>query len=351
MYGKTNKELSWFLFTRGLWLIVLEFTVIRFLVTFNFDYGNLFGMAQVIWVIGVSMVVMAALIFLPLRLVGVLGVAMVLLHNLLDRFDLPPQIAFGGATELGQSIWLVLRQQSLIPVGGAQVFVAYPLIPWIGVMAAGYALGAVYSWDAPRRRRFLLWLGILATVFFFVIRTSNLYGDPSQWKSKERFLADVTQRFEAGELDPGVTVPTPPMSEPAFTIVSFLNTTKYPPSLLFLLMTLGPGLIILALSDGISGERWWQKISIVFGRVPLFFYILQWLSAHLFGIVLSLIAGKEIGYYFNALAPDMQLPPDNGFSLPVVYFAWVAGLVLIYPLCLWYGNFKRRNKHWLLSYL
>jgi len=146
-------------------------------------------------------------------------------------------------------------------------------------------------------------------------------------------------------------VVTPNVSEPAFSILSFLNTQKYPPSLLYLLMTLGPALIVLALTDGISGNALWQKIAIVFGRVPLFFYILQWLSAHLFGIVLSLLAGKEIGYFFQPPTPGVEPPPDHGFSLPAVYFAWIAGLVIIYPFCYWYGNYKRRNKHWLLSYL
>ena len=352
MSGKTNRELSRFLFTRGLWLIVLEFTVIRLLITFNLDYASNFGMAQVIWVIGVSMIVMAALIHLPLKVVGILGLAMIVLHNLLDVYQLPPQIAFGGSPDFFQAVWLVLHQQSIIPVGGgSSVFVAYPLIPWIGVMAVGYAAGSVYSWDAQHRRKWLLAIGIVATLLFVAVRLTNLYGDPNKWSYQAEFVENVKVRVQAGELGPNATVPTPAMSEPAFTLVSFFNTTKYPPSLLFLLMTLGPALIILALTDSISGEAFWQKIGIVYGRVPLFFYILQWLSAHLFGIGLTLLAGKDITYFFAALGPDMQIPPDAGFSLPVVYFAWIAGLVIIYPLCLWYGNYKRRNKHWLLSYL
>jgi uncharacterized membrane protein len=352
MNGKSNTELSRFLFTRGLWLVVLEFTVIRFLITFNFDYGSFAGMAQVIWAIGVSMIVMAALIYLPLKLVGILGVAMIVFHNLLDPLNLPPPIAFGGSPDLLQAVWLILHQQSVIPVGGGSIiFVAYPLIPWVGVMAAGYALGSVYTWDADERRKWLLAIGVAATVLFVAIRASNFYGDPSPWRNQVEFVESVRERVEAGEMGPNASVPTPQMSEPEFTIVSFFNTTKYPASLLFLLMTLGPALMVLALTDRISGRPVWQKIAIVFGRVPLFFYILQWLSAHLFGIGLSLLAGKDIGYFFEALGPNMQLPPDNGFSLPVVYFAWIAGLVIIYPLCLWYGNYKRRNKHWLLSYL
>jgi hypothetical protein len=116
-------------------------------------------------------------------------------------------------------------------------------------------------------------------------------------------------------------------------------------------MTLGPALIVLGLTDRISGKPIWQWIAIVFGRVPLFFYILQWLSAHFFGIGLSLLAGKDIGYFFQGPGPGTQLPPDNGFSLPVVYFAWIAGLIILFPLCYWYGEYKRKNKHWLLSYL
>jgi uncharacterized membrane protein len=352
MYGKSNRELSRFLFTRGLWLIVLEFTVIRFLVTFNFDYGSFFGMAQVIWVIGASMIVMAALIYLPLSIVGILGVVMIFLHNVADKYDLPPDVRFGGSPDFSQAVWLILHQQSIIPVGGGSIiFMAYPLIPWVGVMAAGYALGAVYTWDAARRRRWLLAMGIAATLLFVGVRLTNYYGDPNKWTNEAQFVENVRTKAEAGELGPNASVPEPQMSEPEFTVVSFFNTTKYPPSLLFLLMTLGPALIVLALTDGIGGEPIWQKIAIVFGRVPLFFYILQWISAHLFGIGLSLLAGKDIGHFFQTLGPQMRLPPDNGFSLPVVYFAWIAGLVIVYPLCYWYGNYKRKNKHWLLSYL
>ncbi len=352
MSGKTNRELSRFLFARGLWLIVLEFTVIRFLIMFNLDYASAFGMAQVIWAIGVSMVVMAALIHLPLRIVGILGLAMILFHNLLDVYQPPTTIAFGGSPDFLQAVWLILHQQSVIPVGGgSSVFIAYPLIPWVGVMAVGYAVGSVYTWESERRRRWLLAVGIVATILFAGIRLTNYYGDPSKWATEAAFVKNVQNQVDAGDLGPDASVPTPVMSEPAFTIVSFFNTTKYPPSLLYVLMTLGPALIVLGLTDKISGEIFWQKIAIVFGRVPLFFYILQWLSAHLFGVGLSLLAGKDISYFFAAPGPGTPPPPDAGFSLPVVYFAWIAGLVIIFPLCLWYGNYKRRNKHWLLSYL
>ena len=351
MNGKSNSELSRFLFTRGLWLVFLEFTVVRTLVVFNFDYSSFVGMAQVIWVIGVSMIVMAVLIFAPLRVIAILSLAMIFLHNLLDPYDLPSNIAFGGSPDFIQAIRIILHQGGIIPVGSSVIMSLYPLVPWVGVMAAGYVLGSVYTWEAARRRKWLLVMGIAATVLFVGIRFSNLYGDPRPWNDKATFVEIRNSRAAAGELGPNPTIESPQLSEPAFTILSFLNTTKYPPSLLFLLMTLGPGMIILALTDGISGQPVWQKIGIVFGRVPLFFYLLQWLSAHLFGIGLSLLFKKDIGYFFESIGPGMQVPPDNGFSLPVVYFAWIAGLILIFPLCYWYGNYKVRNKHWMLSYL
>lgn len=324
--GKSNAELSRFLFTRGLWLIFLEFTVVRFGMVFNFDY-SFFGMGQVIWVIGVSMIVMAGLIYLPARIVGVAALAMIVLHNLLDRFQLPPNIAFGGEGTFAQSLWIILHQMGVVPLvtHGPVIFFGYPLIPWVGVMAAGWAVGTIYNWEAGRRRKLLYAVGIAATILFVALRLVNVYGDPAPWSSQ---------------------------ASGSHTILSFLNVTKYPPSLLFLLMTLGPALIVLAFTDGMSGRAIWQKIAITFGRVPMFFYILQWFTAHGLAIVLSLLAGKEVAYLFMNFGENSQAaPPDHGFSLAVTYAVWIAGLVILYPLCLWYGNYKRRNKHWLLSYL
>lgn len=326
--GKTNAELSRFLWTRGLWLVFLEFTVIRFGEVFNLDY-SFFGLIQVIWVIGISMIAMAVLIYVPVKIVGAVGVAMTVLHNLLDPLSVPPNIAFAGTPppDVWQSLWIILHQPGIIPLfgGASQGFVAYPLIPWIGVMMAGYAAGTIYEWDANRRRKLLLIAGVAVTVSFVLIRFVNVYGDPVPW---------ATQR------------------SPEFTFISFLNTTKYPPSLLFLLMTLGPALIVLALTDRIEGKALWQRVAIVFGRVPMFFYILQWFVAHGAGVLLGWIAGKDVSYLFkNLLEMGQSAPPDHGFSLGVTYIAWIAGVVLLYPLCRWYGEYKRRNKHWILSYL
>jgi uncharacterized membrane protein len=326
--GKPTGELAWFLVTRGLWLILMEFTVVRFGFVFNLDY-SFFGAAQVIWVIGVSMIIMAALIYLPMRLIAVYGLVLVLFHNLLDRFSLPPNLAFGGQPppDAAQILSMILHQQSSIPLfgGASSVFVLYPLIPWTGVMALGYVVGSVYAWEADRRRRWLLKAGVIATVAFVLLRSINIYGDPSRWSWQESW---------------------------SFTVLSFLNTTKYPPSLLFLLMTLGPALIVLALTDRIDGKGIWQRICITYGRVPMFYYLLQFPLAHALAILISLLAGKAIGFYFmNFPASFAAAPPDAGFSLWVVYIVWIAGLAILFPLCWWWGKLKRRNSHWLLSYL
>jgi len=213
--GKSKRELSRFLVTRGLWLIVLEFTVVRLAVSFNLDYRFLGGV-QVIWVFGVSMIVLAALIHLPLRVVGIFGIGMVALHNLLDGIKV--QSWHGPESpvpSVGAKLWILLHQPfEAFPVlwfsPSPVLFVVYPLIPWVGVMAAGYAFGTIYQWDAKRRRRLLLITGSAATALFVILRLTNIYGDPARW-SKQKSAA--------------------------FTLLSFLNTTKYPPSLLFLLMT------------------------------------------------------------------------------------------------------------------
>jgi uncharacterized membrane protein len=325
--GKSNGELSRFLLTRGLWLIVLEFTVVRFSLFFNVDY-SFFGMAEVIWVFGVSMIVLAGLIHLPVKAVGAIGLLMIVFHNLLDGITVPLAIAFAGAPppDALQSLWLFLHQTGFVPLfgGASKLLTAYPLIPWIGVMAAGYALGSVYSWDPQRRRRWLLRLGLAATGAFILVRGLNVYGDPSRWQYQ---------------------------TSPAFTFLSFLNTTKYPPSLLFLLMTLGPSLLVLAASDRADGTGIAQRIVLTFGRVPLFYFILQMFYAHGVGVLLGYVAGKDVGYLF--LNPDgwSTAPPDNGFPLWAVYIAWLTGVVILYPICRWYGEVKRRSGHWLFSYL
>jgi uncharacterized membrane protein len=334
--GKSQRELSKFLVTRGLWLIVLEFTVVRLGFLFNFDYRYL-GAAQVIWVIGVSMIVLAALIHLPLRVVVVFGVGIILLHNLLDGFQVQGWKGPGSAVPSPSAkLWIILHQPfEPLPVFGFPspvVFVIYPLIPWIGVMAAGYAFGTIYQMKAERRRRPLLILGGTITALFIGLRLVNAYGDPSRWSRQESWV---------------------------FTILSFVNTTKYPPSLLFLLMTLGPALLALAwfeksLDKPRAPSAFSSRASsffITFGRVPLFFYLLQWFTAHLIAVLVHLIAGKPVAWMFSNQIMTTGPPAGVGFDLWVVYSCWIAGVLLLYPLCKWFAGVKARRRDWWLSYL
>ncbi len=328
MNGKSAAVLSRFLWTRGLWLILLEFTVVRFLTTYNLDYSY-FGMAQVIWVIGVSMIVMAAAIRLSVKANAAIGLAMIMFHNLLDGFALPPNITFAGtpAATLAQDLWMIFHQPGIVSLfgGATKIFFAYPLIPWIGVMMAGYALGSIYELAGEVRRRYLLFIGIAACVLFVVIRFINIYGDPQPWAQQASAM---------------------------FTFLSFLNTTKYPPSLLFLLMTLGPSMIVLSLADQIRGESAWQRVCVIFGRVPMFFYLLQWVSAHTFGVALNYFAGVDVSYLFlDPLSMGAAAPPNHGFSIWIAYLAWISGLVLLFPLCRLWSKLKQQKKHWVFSYL
>jgi uncharacterized membrane protein len=329
--GKSKSELSKFLITRGLWLIVLELTVVRVGVFFNLDYRFL-GFLQVIWVIGASMIVLAGLIRLPLKAIAGFGIAMMALHNLLDRFQVAGWQGPGSpGPGFGAKLWILAHQPfSLFPILGFPsplVLVVYPLIPWIGVMAAGYAFGSLYQIDAERRRRWLLGLGVTATWLFILLRGLDVYGDPVHWSRQKNAL---------------------------FTVLSFVNTTKYPPSLLFLLMTLGPAMIALALFESrlqLAGAL--REALVTFGRVPLFFYILQWYTAHGIAVVAGLIAGQPVAYQFASPIDKFTNPPTPGvgFRLWFVYICWIIGVLLLYPLCKWFAGVKARRKDWWLSYL
>ena len=322
--GKSKAELSRFLVTRGLWLILLELTVVRALVWFNVDYH--FAMQlQVIWVIGVGMVMLAGLIHLPLRLVAAISIAMIALHNTLDGLRVAPVAPGTVGPGGGGFVWMVLHQPGIVfftpTIHG---LVLYPLIPWIGVLAAGYCFGAVYQWEPERRRRFLLKLGGGMLIGFVVLRAINLYGDPLRWSVQKNAM---------------------------FTLLSFLNVLKYPPSLLFLLMTLGVAILALPWFER-REQGWLSRIFITFGRVPLLFYVGQWISAHVLAIVAGLLAGQPIGWQFTGFLERPSPNPGNlGFSLWVVYLCWLIGLALLYPLCRWFAEVKRRRKDWWLSYL
>jgi uncharacterized membrane protein len=303
----TRSELTRFLVTRGFWLVVLEFTVVTLAWTFNLRYD--FGlMMQVIWAIGMSMIVLALLARLSLGWITAIAVVMIAGHNLLDGIE--PE-TFGVAAPL----WAVLHVQQPIAIG----FVSYPLIPWIGVMALGYVMGGLFELEPAQRRRLLLTLGSAMIVAFVVLRLANVYGDPHPWSVQ---------------------------SSAAFTVLSFLKVHKYPPSLLYLLMTLGPGLLLLVLFETWRGAL--ASVLGVFGRVPLFFYVLHIVLAHALAGLIALWAGYGTSVLTNFF-PDF--PREWGYGLPVVYGVWLTVLALLYPLCRWFAEVKRRRSDWWLSYL
>jgi hypothetical protein len=230
---------------------------------------------------------------------------------------------------LAGKLWILLHQGGeFLPVLGDPspiVFVVYPLVPWIGVIAVGYAFGQIYTLDPDRRRTLLVRTGLALLAAFIVIRFTNMYGDPRPWS---------------------------PQSSVLFTVFSFVNTTKYPVSLQYLLMTIGPALLALAWFESRGSQSRAEQIVTRVGRVPLFFYLLQWPVAHGLAVLVSAAAGKEIGYYF--LSPPAifaAVPADSGFDLPVVYLCWIAALAILIPLSLWFAGVKQRHPAWWLKYL
>jgi uncharacterized membrane protein len=313
---RSRRELSWFLLTRGFWLILIEFTVVRFGWQFNVDYR--LTVLTVMWALGWSMIVLSALVHLPTRAVAAIGVVLIAGHNLLD----PIQAASLGA--LGP-VWSVLHAPGVVVPGDHLVFVAYPLIPWIGVTAAGFALGAVYEWDVERRRAFLVRLGLGLVAAFVIVRAINAYGDPVPWSPQRSVLS---------------------------TVLSFVNTTKYPPSLLFLLMTLGPALLLLRAVDATTPRV--LRPALTIGRVPFFYYVAHIFVIHLLAVVVSYLRYGDAHWMFES--PTLgQYPitqPDGWPSgLPVVYTIWIGVVLTLYPLCRWFADLKQRRREVWLSYL
>ncbi len=302
--GRTTSQLSRFLVTRGLWLVLLELTVLR--LAYNF---GLFGqpvLLTILWALGWSMVALAALVHLPIRVLAAVSLAVVALHNLADPFR--PDLW----------LWKVLHQSGLIQAQGVTVIVGYPLIPWIAVMALGFCAGTVMTQEAPSRRRWLVRVGLAATVAFVVLRALNVYGDPQPWTK------------------PG--------------LLSFLRVVKYPPSLDFLLMTLGPALLVLAWLDTRRFAP--ESPLLVFGRVPLFYFLLHLYLIHALTAVLALLRYGHAGFAFGS-APSMDsYPTGYGYSLPTVYLIWLAVVALCYPPCRWFAGVKQRRRDlWWLTYL
>jgi uncharacterized membrane protein len=312
--GATRGQLQRFLLTRGLWLVLLELSWISFCWRFDFNGLNL----QVIWALGWSMVCLAGLLFLPRPLLLGVGAALVLGHNLFDRWHFQDFAVHGEAWGW---LWALLHETHFATLGsGYQVLLLYPLVPWIGVMALGYGFGALLQLPRPRREHWMRVLGLGAIALFLLLRLGNLYGEPQAWSDNPR--------------------------GPLFTALNVLNVSKYPPSLHYLLMTLGPVLLLLPLL-----ERWRGGLArriTVFGRVPFFFYLLHLPLIHLGALIAALLV---YGVSPQLIGPSSP-PPGYEPSLLRVYLVWALVLLILYPMCRRYADYKARHKEqWWLSYL
>lgn len=320
LYGTKRgdiQETARFLFTRGLWLVFVELVIVNFAWTFDITYS--FVLLQVIWAIGISLVALSALVFLPHGLILAIGIILVCGHNLLDS------IRVQGSSVLDM-LWYTLHQPHAALIDSTLISFVYPVLPWIGLMALGYVFGTLYKKDFPaeQRKRWLLGIGVTATLLFILLRAFNLYGEPREWQAHGSSI---------------------------FTLLSFLNTTKYPPSLHFLLMTMGPALVLLALIEPLG--RRLAKPVIVFGRAPFFFYVLHLYIIHALAMLLLVYRGREASdYIFSAGNLVSGRLSDFGLSLEAVYVIWVIVVALLYPLCRWYQRYRESNlsKGW-LSYL
>jgi len=320
LYGiqKTKKELSLFLFSRGLWLVFAELFILSLFRTFNPSYH--FFNLQVIWVIGISMIVLSAMIYLKRTLLLVTGILLITCHNLLDNVHVT------GNT-IPAFLWGLLHDTGYFTFGYFTFHVHYPAIPWIGIIAIGYCCGSLFTrgYDPDKRRRILLSLGLTTTACFVILRLINVYGDFSHWSVQ---------------------------SNGAFTILSFLNLTKYPPSLLYVLMTLGPALIFLAVSEKPLNSIG-KKIT-VFGRVPMFYYLLHILLIHLSALIAAVLSGyKWSDMVLTTMINRSPALKGYGFNLLTVYLIWVALILILYPVCKWFDQYKRthRSGQWWLSYV
>lgn len=314
---KGKKELSSFLLKRGLWLILLEVTIINFAWFFNVQFSLI--TLTVIWALGMGMVLLSAAVHLPYKLMFAIGLMLVAGHNLLD----PIKIQGDSAEAIG---WSILHVFNGFQLGHFFLFVGYPILPWTGVMLLGYCFGALYkpSVNAELRKNILLLLGAGLILLFVIIRFINSYGDPAPWSVQQSGI---------------------------FTFLSFINVSKYPPSLLYVLVTLGPAMIFLAFAEKFTGKI--SQYVIALGRVPMFYYILHLYLIHIIGVVAALATGYQFSdMVFTTWVTDSPNLKGYGFSLAVTYLVWIAVVLSLYPLCLWYDRYKTANRDkWWLSYL
>lgn len=315
---KSKPELSNFLLKRGLWLIFLELSFVNLGWTFNPSLPTL--PLGPIWALGISMVFLSFLIYLPMNWMMIISLILVFGHNLLDGIQVP-------GSGLNAILWSIIHVPGNFTIGKETFSLGYPAIPWIGLMPLGYALGTIYTkaYDPKKRKKILIYLGLGTLTLFLVLKGINLYGDPLPWSIQTQWN---------------------------FTLMSFFKVTKYPPSLLYLLITLSPGFFFLAYSENIKGKL--VNFLSVYGRVPMFYYILHIYLIHLLAMLASGIftpVGFSSWILPQPLFMGVQLP-GYGFSLGVVYLVWIFVVLSLYPLCIRFDAYKQSHKNlWWLGYI
>lgn len=315
LQSKSKKEASTLLFKRGLWLVLIEVTIITFGLTFNPFYNVI--ILQVIWAIGWSMVILGLLLRFSNTVILIVGILIVFGHNALDYATIPAK----GAGSVLMPVLLTARG-ALFPINATHfVFAFYAILPWTGIMLLGYSIGRWFQKDfsAERRKRYLIISGSLAIILFIVLRLSRSYGDPNLWKPAEPF------------------------------IFSFLNASKYPPSLEYACMTLGPALLLLILLENVRSG--WTRIVSVYGRVPFFYYILHFYLLHSLLVIVFFATGHSASQIADPQSIFAFRPVKFGFSLGIVYLIWMSVVASLYLPCRWFNRYKMEHQQWWLRYL
>lgn len=315
---RSKSELSAFLIKRGLWLVLIENIILTLAFTFNPLYNLLIW--QVIWAIGWSMVILGLLVRTSIKLIIALGFIIVFGHDIIDHIPIPQQ----GTEHVLMSIFFTALGTQIKYGNQRFIFDLYAIIPWTGVMLLGYGFGKLYKqdYDALKRRKIILTLGFAVTIFFILIRFINQYGDPVHWSTQKNGL---------------------------YTFLSFLNVSKYPPSLCYTTMTIGPGLICLSLIEPIQNK--FTKILSMYGRVPFFYYILHFYLIHTICVILFFATGHTSKDIVDTNTPFLFRPQHFGFNLWIVYAIWLFVILVLYKPCKWFDAYRKTHHQWWLSYL
>lgn len=314
---KTKKELSSFLIKRGLWLIFIEIAVMSLLFSFNPLYNLIF--LQVIWVIGWSMLFLGLLVRTSIKLIIAIGFILFFGHNILDYIQLPKE----GAAHVLWSVFFTAFG-TIFKYGESRfVFDLYAILPWTGVLFLGYGFGMLYQQqDTVKRRKTILSIGFAVVILFIFLRSINLYGDPAHWSQQKNGF---------------------------YTFLSFINASKYPPSLLYLCMTLGPSIIVLSLIE--TAQNKFTNVLSMYGRVPFFYYILHFFLIHVICVILFFATGHTSKDIIDTNTPFLFRPQHFGFSLSTVYGLWLLVILILYKPCKWFDDYRKNHREWWLSYL